>query len=420
MVRHAVLAFAVLMVMACGRDAPGPCQDPLGCVDIGAGAPVRIAAIQVLSGGIQVGGVNQVRAIEMALAARGGGLLGHPLSLEVEDGRCSKEGGKVAAQKIAVDPGVVAVLGATCSSSSVAAARILSDAGLVLVSASSTAPSLTSSGGKPGADRQPGFFRTIHNDALAGTAAATFARHSLGLSRAAVVHDGGPYGLGLAEAFRDAFARLGGETVLVVEVASDDQDMGPALAAVAESRAGAVFFPLFRPASVRLLLQASQAPGLAGTILLGSDASFAEAFFNEAGAAAQGVHFVLPFVPEGGDKAAFEEEYARRYGERPVGIFHTHAYDAANMVLDAIRKVAAQTPGGGLRIGRQGLRDALSQVSGYRGLTGVLTCDQFGDCGVARFKVVRVGDPRAGVAGAAGNVVFVYDPAIAGQGGGAS
>ncbi|MEW5772358.1 MAG: branched-chain amino acid ABC transporter substrate-binding protein [Thermodesulfobacteriota bacterium] len=418
MVRHAVLVLALFAVMACGRADPGPCPDSLGCVDVGPDGPLRIAAIQVLSGGIQQGGLNQVRAIEMALAARGGGLLGHPLALQVEDGRCSKEGGRVAAQKIAADSSVIAVLGATCSSSSAAAAKILSDAGLTLISASSTAPSLTAVGGAAGADWRPGFFRTIHNDAAAGAAAAAFARRSLGLGRAAVVHDGGPYGLGLAGAFRDAFARLGGETVLVAEVGADDEDMGPVLAAVAEARAGVLFFPLFRPASVRLLFQARQMPGLDRTILLGSDASFAEAFFDEAGAAAKGVHFVLPSTPEGGGKAAFEEGYARRYGERPVGIFHAHAYDAANLLLDAIQATATRTPGGGLRIGRQALRDALLRTSGHRGLTGILACDRFGDCGVSNFKVVRVDNPAAGLPGAAGNVFFLYDQAPAGQAGG--
>ncbi len=406
-----VVCSMVLLVSGCsGSESLEPCRDKLGCVDVAPEGSVRIAAIQVLSGGIQLGGVNQVRAIQMALDARGGRMLGHPLALEVEDGRCSKEGGRVAAQKIAADPGVVGVLGATCSSSSAAAAKVLSEAGMVLVSASSTAPSLTAMGGVPGADRQPGFFRTIHNDAVAGAVAAAYVRKSLGLARAGVVHDGGPYGQGLSGAFRDAMSRLGGETVLVAEVGKDDEDMGPVLAAVEESRADVLFFPLFRPASIRLLRQIRQAKGLDRTVLLSSDASFAAAFFREAGQLAQGLLFVLPFTPESGNKDAFEAEYVRRYGEPPVGIFHAYAYDAANLLLDAIAGVAVSTPQGGLRIGRQALRDALHRVAGYHGLTGVLTCDSFGDCGVPRFKVVRVDDPEAGIESAATNVHYVYDP----------
>jgi len=65
---------------------------------------------------------------------------------------------------------------------------------------------------------------------------------------------------------------------------------------------------------------------------------------------------------------------------------------------------------GTLHIGRQALRDALYATSGYQGLTGSLTCDEYGDCGVARFQVVHLDDPAAGLEGLAANVVYTYPP----------
>ena len=67
-----------------------------------------------------------------------------------------------------------------------------------------------------------------------------------------------------------------------------------------------------------------------------------------------------------------------------------------------------QDEDGTLRIGRQALRDMLYATSGYQGLTGSLTCDEYGDCGVARFQVVRLDDPAAGLEGLATNVVYNY------------
>ena len=49
--------------------------------------------------------------------------------------------------------------------------------------------------------------------------------------------------------------------------------------------------------------------------------------------------------------------------------------------------MAVQEEDGTLHIGRQALRDALYATTGYQGLTGSLTCDEYGDCGVARFEV---------------------------------
>ncbi|UCC88306.1 MAG: hypothetical protein JSV81_03090, partial [Anaerolineales bacterium] len=86
------------------------------------------------------------------------------------------------------------------------------------------------------------------------------------------------------------------------------------------------------------------------------------------------------------------------------------AYDAANIVLEAIQTVAVQEEDGTLHIGRQALREALYATSGFQGLTGSLTCDEFGDCGAARFKVVRLDDPAAGIEGLAANVVYTYTP----------
>ncbi len=65
---------------------------------------------------------------------------------------------------------------------------------------------------------------------------------------------------------------------------------------------------------------------------------------------------------------------------------------------------------GTLHIGRQALRDALYATAGYQGLTGSLTCDEYGDCGVARFQVTRLDDPAAGLEGLAANVVYTYPP----------
>jgi branched-chain amino acid transport system substrate-binding protein len=61
-----------------------------------------------------------------------------------------------------------------------------------------------------------------------------------------------------------------------------------------------------------------------------------------------------------------------------------------------------------LHIGRQTLRDTLYATTGYQGLTGSLTCDQYGDCGGGRFQVVRLDDPAAGLEGVAANVVYTY------------
>jgi branched-chain amino acid transport system substrate-binding protein len=80
------------------------------------------------------------------------------------------------------------------------------------------------------------------------------------------------------------------------------------------------------------------------------------------------------------------------------------------MLFVALEAVAVQANDGTLYVGRQALRDALYATSEYQGLTGSLTCDRYGDCGVAKFQVVRLDDPSAGLAAMAANVVYAYPP----------
>lgn len=401
---------AVLLSGCASPPSPPACTDALGCVEVAAGDPVRIGVLQVLSGDQEPFGLSGLRSIELAVADRDDQILGHPIELQVEDSLCSKEGGATAASKITSDPAIVGILGPSCSGAAETASRVVSEAGLVLLSGSSTAPSLTAVGGDPGPDWQPGFLRTAQNDALSGPAAATFAFEQLGITKAATIDDGDPYTQGLTRAFQQAFAELGGEMVLSARVNKGDSDMGPVLTAVARSGAELLYFPVFRPEGDRLVLQAREREDLERVRLMSAEGLYLEAFLEAVGQAGVGVYLVIPSQPEGPAHDAFVSRHEARYGEGPMTSYYAHWYDAANLLFDVVEAVAVQGVDGRLRIGHQAVRDALYATSGYQGLTGSLTCDQFGDCGVARFQVVRLDDPAAGLEGLAANVVYAYPP----------
>ncbi len=88
----------------------------------------------------------------------------------------------------------------------------------------------------------------------------------------------------------------------------------------------------------------------------------------------------------------FLPAYQEAYGTAPTAPFHAHAYDATMMLLDAVEAVAQQDADGNLLIGRQALRDALYATSGYEGITGTLTCNEFGDCADPKISVSEVQD----------------------------
>ena len=122
-------------------------------------------------------------------------------------------------------------------------------AGRVLVSGSNTSPVLTSDlAGNEGPEHHPGYFRTAHNDAIQGAAAAKFVFEELGLTNVATVNDGDPYTQGLTSAFEFSFEELGGTIAISTAVTADQTDMRPVLTEIAAAGAELIFFPIFQPA----------------------------------------------------------------------------------------------------------------------------------------------------------------------------
>ncbi len=362
------------------------CDDEIGCVVLEDGDPISIATMLTISGNTAFLGEDSAGGVEIAVEQRDGELLGREIEIVEEDSGCSAEGGQAAAQRVASDEFIVGVIGTNCSSAATAALPILSEAGMILFSSSATSPSLTSVPDDGGV-YEPGFYRTAHNDLFQGAIAAEFAVDELGATRLATIHDGSPYADGLQAVMADTFTEMGGEVIFQGAVNVGDTDMNPILtdiaAAVAASETDGplvLYFPIFEPEGNFIAAQSLDVPGLEDSILFGADGILVESFPENTGQdAALGMYFSGPVVQgEAYDEflALWDEEIG---GVPPAG-FHAHAYDAANILLDAVAEVAVEGDDGTLVIGRQALRDAITATEGYEGLTGTLTCSETGDC----------------------------------------
>jgi len=416
MKRAAILVFcralvgALFLFSACA-PAPEPCSDKLGCVDIGPDEPLKLAVIQALSGKVATLGQEQVRGLELALARRGDRILGHKVQLVTEDTGCKPEGGANAALKAVADPKVVAIFGTTCSGDAATAAEVMSRAGLTMISGNNSAPFLTAIGGQRAPKWQAGYLRTAPNEESSGPAAARFAYEKLGIRKAATINDGDIYTRGLTDGFRQEFTKLGGKVVLDATVNKNDADMEPVLTSVVNARAELVFFPLFQPEGNNVLLQARRMPTLAKTVLMSDGSLIEDSFLEAVKQAAVGMYFVGPTPPrKTPELEKLAAEYQARYNAAPPTIYYISAFDAADILFAAIEKVAVKGKNGGLHIGRQALRDALYATANHPGLSGKLSCDQFGDCAAQSFDVLKLKDPAAGVEGLKANAVFTYAP----------
>lgn len=404
-----LLVCITLLLSACETSGPPfVCNDPIGCVTVASGAPIKLGALQALSGDVAPIGIDQVRGIQLALAKKNNQLLGHPITLQTEDAQCSSEGGTIAAMKIVADPQIMATLGTSCSGAAITASKVISDAGLVMVSGLNTAPSLTVVDGQSGAHSQPGYFRSISNDETMIQAEAAFIYQELGVTKMATIDDGDLFTRSHAEALKRAFTKMGGEVVLAVTIDKGDTNMHPVLDAVSLSGAELLFIPLFQPEGIRLVQQSREVEGVQSTKILGADPLFAETFIDTVETAAAGMYFIARLAPETPAYYNLVSDYTAKFGELPNKHNFGFAYDAANILLNAIEKTAIQGKSGTLHIGRHALREALHSTADFDGIMGKLTCDAFGDCGAGSLNIVRFDDTAAGYAGLAANVIYTY------------
>ena len=385
------------------------CSDALGCVEVDAGDPIVIAYMLPTSGPVAFLGEDQRGGVEIAIDDRGGELLGHEIELTGEDSLCSAEGGQAAAQKVAADDSVAGIIGTACSSAGTAALPIISEAGLSMISSSNTAPTLTDDDQAAGGVWQPGYYRTAHNDLFQGRVAAEFAYNELGARTIATVHDGSPYADGLQAVMADVFVELGGEVTFQGAVNVGDTDMRPILTEIASNAPDLLYFPIFEPEAPLMVAQSTEVSGLENTILFGADAALVDSFPENAGAPAEGMYLSGPYiVPEGayGDLLA---KWDAKFGGAPPSGFHAHAYDGANMLMDAIEAVAQSDADGNLLIGRQAIRDYLNGVSGYTGTIGQISCNATGDCATGEaLGVYQITD--AEISGGAWPPAVIYTP----------
>jgi branched-chain amino acid transport system substrate-binding protein len=384
-----LLIVAGVLLAACGGTPAATCEDAIGCVEVKSGDPIHLGYAFVIAGPDATLGIDSRNGVEIAIADKGGKLLGHDVQFDGEDDGCSAEGGQAAGTKMAADPTLVAIIGTSCSSALRAAMPLWSTAGLTVVSPSNTAVDLTLAGNE---NNHPGYLRTAHSDSVQGAAAAKFAWEKLGVKKAATIHDGSIYAEQLQQVFADEFKKLGGEITSQESVDPQQTDMSGVLTSIASGAPELIYHPVFIQAGAQIIRQARETPGLETTYLMGADGMFSPDVAEGAGDAVEGVYVSSPDFTAFGDayQTSFLPAYQAKFGSAPLSIFHAHAYDAFNMLYACIEKVAVgDKEGGDVLVGRQALRDCMYATKDFPGLTGNLTCTPTGDCADPKIAVYQ-------------------------------
>ncbi len=347
---------------------------------------IKIGLATDLSNVIPAPGLDIAQAAQLAVDqfnARGG-LLGYQIELVIEDDQCTGEGATSVANLFASDPDLYAVVGHVCSGASIPASDIYEEARIPMVSPSSTAGAFTARGLNV-------TNRVAFNDNIQGVVAARFIYNELDARRIAVLHDNSSYGEGLATTVSDTFQDLGGEVAVFEVIDPDEQDYRPLLTVIAEQQPDLIYFGGYQNQAA-LIVQQMLETGLEETIFFSDDGVYNQDFLDLAGEAADGIY--VSFGAQIGDEtlnADFDLAYEEAFGVRPdeLGPFHAQAYDATNMILQALESIAVLDENGKIVIDREALIQAVRQTADMEGVSGMINCDDQGDCGNAVIDIFR-------------------------------
>jgi branched-chain amino acid transport system substrate-binding protein len=376
----------LITIIGCAAQSPKVVDKRIDTVKIKNGDPVHIAYWLVISGSNKALGMDCVRGIEIAIDDFGGKIKGHRIKLSAHDSRCNNAGGRKAAKEIASDPTIVAAIGSNCSSAAKPGVPILWGAGIPTISPSNTMPYFT----EPNrGDGYNGYLRTSWNDKVQGAVAAEFVKNVLELNSAATIHDGSIYAVALADEFAATFKKLGGTITAQEAVKPGDTSMRSLLTSVATGKPGIIYYPIFIAEGGLITRQAKEISGIENTKLMGADGIFTPDFYKVAGEAAVGMyHTRWDFYSFPAAYKIFLKKHREKYGKKPdAKLLHAFAYDATMLILKAIEKVAVLDSNGSLTIDRMKLRHALYATKDFKGMTGTLNCNRYGDCAATRIVV---------------------------------
>jgi branched-chain amino acid transport system substrate-binding protein len=369
-----VLGALLLVVAGCSRDTGGgDTAEEKKTVKIGVIAP--------LTGPLSELGLGIRNSVDLAVrqANEKGTVPGYEIVLAAEDDTADPATGANAANKLASDPQVAGVIGTLNSSVAQSVAPVLAKANIAQVSPANTNPTLTR-GPKPDDAPQrvwPTYFRTATTDAYQGPFAADYALGDGGFKTAFVIHDKKTYGQGLAESFTARFEEKGGQVVGTDTVNENDRDFGAVVTKVIGAKPDMVYYGGEYPAAGPLAAQLADR-GFEGP-MMGGDGIYASDFFKGAGDKASGT--LATSIGEPVDQLESAKQFVTDYEaagfKESYSAYGGQSYDAANILIQGMAKALPNAES--VEAARPQIVEAVGTTSGFAGVTGEHSFDEYGD-----------------------------------------
>jgi len=291
--------------------------------------------------------------------------------------------------ELAGDASVLGVVGPFNSNVALAELPIANKANLVQISPSNTNPGLTIVGSNPDintASLKPTgtttYFRVCTTDIGQGKADAEEASKTLGTKKAYVFDDQETYGKGLADQFSKFYMADGGTIAKRTSLPGDTKDFSTQLTDAKNLGVDVIFFGGTSSNGGGIIKKQMASAGLTSVKYVGGDGIVDDEFFTQAGSAAEGAYgsVAAPDPTKLDTSKQFVTDYTAAFGAAP-GAYSANAYDAMNILLQAVKKAITDN-GGTLPTSGSAFRESVRKnvaATAWDGAIGHTTFDANGD-----------------------------------------
>ncbi len=335
------------------RDVPDPDIQSLSEIRIGFIGPLHDNPEEVF-------GKRMLNGAQLAIseANAAGGYCGKPFRLTLHNDAAIWGASSNEVVKMVYDDKVWAMFGSISGDTTHIALRVALKAEVPLVNSASTDPTIPET-------IIPWYFTDLQDDRVQSYSLAHHIYGELGLKRVGLLRANSRYGRFGVGKFRDASRRLGHPIVIEQKFLPGDTDFRHQLRVIADSRPDAIVIWADEKEAAGILVQMREL-GMKQRVF-GSHRTLGDEMVRLAGSAAEGFEAVYPYDPVRQDAkwTEFQARFDAAYHEK-ADHFSALAYDAMKVLLDAICRA-------GLNRGR--IRDALTGVESYKGVTGEMVFD---------------------------------------------
>jgi branched-chain amino acid transport system substrate-binding protein len=386
---------SALLVVGCGGASGGG-------GDSGGGESIKIVSDLPLQGANRAQTTTMVNAIKLAIQQRDGEVAGLKVDYESLDDATAQAGqwdpAKCAenAQKAAQDEAVIGWIGPFNSGCAATQIPTLNEAGLAMVSPANTYIGLTKSGGEPDEpDKyyptgERNYARVIVADDKQGQAGAALMEEE-GVESVYILDDKETYGKGLADQFQEAAEEQGIEVLGREGIDGSASNYRSLMNKVAQAEPDAVYFGGIIENNAAQLIKDKVGAGMPNdeVLFVGPDGIFVDELLGQAGDAANGIYVTFGGLPESelsAEGQEFVETYESKYDDE-IQPYTAYAYEAANVMLDAIERAADEA--GGVPE-RQAVIDEVFATEDFEGVLGTWSFDEEGDTSLTELSVQTV------------------------------